>query len=230
MTSLGQAVTAFTPLGPQHAVFGLVCVAAATLAFTYLPRVYERSLPLVWLTALLISWVPVQALAFAFEGRRMWLPGEHSAVFFWGDSVLLPLAAVSLALMRREWHRQHAGEPDDAEGGQAPLADTRAWRISVGALAIAIAIGYHANEMWTWTQAELSAPSKLWHDWFVYPVFAYFLATQLPFVWQVRWGGRRALQAAAFTGVALGLAGWWWLGHAYDPSQVASQRPLLLFA
>lgn len=224
MPSLGQAVTALTPLGPEHAAFGLLCVAAATLAFAYLPRVYERPLPQVWLAALLISWVPVQALAFAFEGRRMWLPGEHSAVFFWGDSVLLPLVAVCLALMRRAWHRQHA------DGGEVPLADTRAWRIAVGAIAIAIAVAYRANEAWTWTQAELSAPSKLWHDWFVYPVFAYFLATQLPFAWQVRWGGKRALQAAAFAGVAFGLAGWWWLGHGYDPSQVVEQRPLLGFA
>lgn len=223
MPTLGQAAAAFTPLGPQHAIFGLVCVAAATLAFALLPRVYDRSLPVVWIAALLISWVPVQVLAFVFEGRRMWLPGEHSAVFFWGDSVLLPLTAVCLAVMRREWIREHPP-------GSVPRADTVAWRVVAGAVAIAIAVAYRANESWTWTQAELSAPSKLWHDWFVYPVFAYFLASQLPFLWQVRWRGRRLVQAAGIAGAVVGLAGWWWLGHGYDPSQVVTQRPLLGFA
>lgn len=224
MPTFGQVSTAFTPTGPQQAIFALVCVAAAALTFAYLPRVYDRSLPEVYLAALLISWIPVQALAFAFEGRRMWLPGQHSAVFFWGDSVLMPLMAVSLAVMRRTWRSQQA------DTSTVPLADTLAWRVGVGAIAIAVAVGYHVNELSTWTIDELNAPSKLWHDWFVYPVFAYFLASQLPFAWQVRWQGRRILQAATIAGVVVGFAAWWYLGHAYDPAQVVDQRPLLLFA
>lgn len=214
---------AFAPVTPaEWGLFTVTLVLAAT-ALATAHRIYRHGPALTYLAALCISWIPVQAFAFVAEGRMMWLPGQHSAVFFWGDSVALPLAAVGLCLVRREWWRQNPGP------GITPIADTRWWRTIVVALAIAISIGFHWSQVVSWDPESLHAPSKVWHDYFVYPVFLYLLGSQLPFLWQVRWWSSPR-QVAWIAAVAAGALGWLLLGHVYDPAHAHDRRPLLIVA
>lgn len=218
--TLAGALAAFTPIGGGTALLTLGCVAVTVLAIALLPRVLDRSPVLVGITCLWVSWIPVQLLALAFEDRRMWLPGQHSAVFFWGDSVLLPASVTALAVLRQRWRR--------ANPGRAPIADATWWRVLAVGLAVLIAIVYRANETGTMTPEALALPAKAWHDFVVYPVFAFLLLGQLPYLWQSRW---RLPGTIALGGVAVaGVLGWWLLGHWYDPAQAVDQRPLLGFA
>lgn len=217
--SFAGAVLAFTPLDGLAAALGLTFIALTVVGFFWLPRLLDHRPWVVYLMCLGISWIPVQALALIFEGRRMWLPGAHSAVFFWGDSVLIPASVVALSVLRRRWY---------ATSTTVAIADTRWWRAMSAVIATVIAIAYRANETVTMTQADLALPAKTWHDYFVYPVFAFLITSQLPFLWQSRWR-TQATAILALTVIA-GFAGWWVLGHWYDPSQVVEQRPLLGFA
>lgn len=221
-TSVLTPLREFVPVSDKEWVFFLVSLSATLAAFFWVTRVYATSAWRVYLTALLISWIPVQVLAFVFEGRKMWLPGEHSAVFFWGDSVLLPMIAVSCWAMRRTWVEQNPN-------GFA-LADKWQWRVFVALVALGVAAAYHATQVTSWPPTNLRAPSKLWHDMAVYPIFIYFLASQAPFLWQVRWDALRVRQIVTAGTCIAGFAGWVWLGHVYDPSQVHERRPLLVIA
>ena len=214
---------AFAPVSPAEWGFLAVSVVIAAVALTTIHRVHARGPVPTYLAALGISWIPVQAIAFLAEGRRMWLPGQHSAVFFWGDSVALPLTAVALCLMRREWVRQN---PASLSG---PFADSRLWRGVAVVLAVGVSLVYHWTQVVSWETSALHAPSKVWHDVVVYPVFLYFLGSQLPFVWQVRWRSRPRLVVYA-SAAAFGAVAWVLLGHVYDPAQVHDRRPLLIVA
>lgn len=218
--SVAGAVAAFTPIGAGTALLTLGCIAVTVVAFAFLPRVLDRSPVLVFLTCLCVSWIPVQLLALVVEGRRMWLPGQHSAVFFWGDSVLIPASVTALALLRQHWLRDHPQ--------RTPIADSRLWPLLAIGGAVLIAVAYHANETLTTSPASLALPAKTWHDFVVYPVFTFLILRQLPFLVQSRW---RMPTTAVLAGVVLaGFLGWWLLGHWYDPSQMVEQRPLLGFA
>ena len=119
--------------------------------------------------------------------------------------------------------------------------DAQASHSGVGADAFAAAVArlsngemkvnvFHAGQLGSWTVVELHEPAKVWHDYLVYPVFVYFLGTQLPFLWQVRWRTHRWAQPALAALVVLTFAGWVVLGHVYDPAHRVDQRPLLYFA
>lgn len=208
-------------MSPTEWVFFWVSIVSGIVIAAVFPAIYRRGRVATYVGALCISWVPVQLIAFVAEGRRMWLPGEHSAIFFWGDSVLLPLTAVALAWMRQEWLRQgHAG---------VPLADRWAWRAGVIVVSVAVAVAFHASQILTWSPDALRAPSKVWHDYLVYPVFCYVLLSQAPFLWQVSWR-RSRIQPALVSLALLGVAGWATLGHVYDPAHVHDRRPLLIVA
>jgi hypothetical protein len=224
----------FRPVSTGEWWFLAVTGVLAVAGFLFLPRVYPRGPVVAFVAALLVSWVPVQMIAYVAEGRRMWLPGQHSAIFFWGDSVLLPSMAAAFALMRRTWVAQQdmalaaGGEPD--RPAARPLADRWLWRVAWVGVALAVAYVFHAGELSTWPLVQLHEPAKVWHDYLVYPLFVYFLGSQLPFLWQVRWRAARWSQPVLAGVVVLAFTGWVVLGHVYDPAHRIDQRPLLVFA
>ncbi len=219
-----QTLMQFRPVSDTEWWFLGVTLACTVLAFRFLPRVYQRGPAVAVGVALLISWIPVQLTAYVAEGRRMWLPGQHSAIFFWGDSVMLTSVAFAFAAMRRLWVAGQVGVD------QAPLTDRWWWRTAVAAVALGVSYWFHVVQIETWPVDRLHALSKVWHDFFVYPIFIYYLGSQLPLVWQVPWRRFKVRQPALVGLALLGFAGWLWLGRVYDPSQVQAQRPLLGFA
>ncbi len=219
-----QTLMQFRPVSDEEWWFLTATLACTLLAFLFLPRVYRHGPVAAVGVALLISWVPVQVIAYVAEGRVMWRPGQHSAIFFWGDSVMLTSVAFAFGAMRRLW-------TDSAPGSTRPLlADRWWWRLAVAAVALGVSYWFHVVQIETWPLDRLHALSKVWHDFFVYPVFIYYLGSQLPLVWQVPWQRFRLLQPALVGLALLGFAGWLWLGRVYDPSQIHEQRPLLGFA
>ena len=218
----------FRPVSTGEWWFLAVTAVCAVAAFLLLPRVYARGALATFVAALCVSWVPVQVIAYVSQGRRTWLPGQHSAIFFWGDSVLLPAMAVAFALMRRLWLAQHPVEP----GLPRPvaLADRWPWRLALVVVALVVGFLFHADQLGTWSLVALHEPAKVWHDYLVYPVFVYFLGSQLPFLWQVRWRTHPYAQPALAAVVLLSFTGWLVLGHVYDPAHRVDQRPLLYFA
>jgi hypothetical protein len=220
-----QTLMEFRPVSDDEWVFLGFTLVCTVLAFAFLPRVYRHGRVAAVVAALCISWLPVQAIAFIFEDRQMWLPGEHSAIFFWGDSVLLTSIALSFAWMRRLWLREHP----EGTGPSTALADRWWWRVVVALVAVGVSVWFHWVQVDTWPADRLHAFSKVWHDFLVYPVFIYYLGTQLPFVWQMSWR-KYAWQPALVALAVFGFGGWLWLGQSYDPSQIETQRPLLGFA
>ena len=198
-------------------LFTLFTVFCALVAMRYIPRLYEKGAAAAYLGGVAISFLPVQVIAFVAEGRRMWLPGQHSAIFFWGDLILLPGAAAGFALVRREWVAQR--------GERGAFANSRPWRLVCVGAAVMVGLAYHYTQL-EWIPLALHAPSKVWHDYFVYPVFTYYLLVPLPYLVTLNW--RRARVGAAFGAacVVIGVLGWWSLGHWYDPLP-ADARPAL---
>lgn len=219
----------FRPISTGEWWFFGVTMAFALLGFCFVRRVYRHGPLAAYLTALLISWVPVQVIAYVADGRRTWLPGQHSAIFFWGDSVLLPTVAMAFAWMRRLWVAQQdpvpAGRPE-----RLPVADRWYWLVAVATVAVLVGYLFHAGQIGHWSVARLHQPAKVWHDYLVYPLFVYYLGSQLPFLWQVSW--RRYVRVQpVLAGLALaGFLGWFWLGHVYDPAHHVDHKPLLFFA
>jgi hypothetical protein len=228
----------FAPVEGGETVVTVVAVAGSLLAYAFLTRVYRT--PPVWaaVTGVLISWVPVQVLAAVLEQREMWLPGQHSAVFFWGDLVALPSIAVAFAVIRRLSTRDSAVRGSEGRGedgladarGPTPLADRWWWRTLVFGAALAISYWYHSMQLDTWPWNGVHSPSKAWHDFFVYPVFLYFLASQLPYLWQTSWRTHRIAMPALTSLAVAGVLAWFALGFLYDPAHVLDHIPLLPIA
>ena len=189
-------------------IFTLLCTIAA---FLYLPRLYRKGPLAAFLGGICISFIPVQLIALVAEDRQMWEIGQHSAIFFWGDLLLLPGAAAGLALVRKTWWENNSD-------GRRPLASNWRWRMFSASAALLVACCYHYTQVWGWEAHTLHAPSKIWHDYFVYPVFTYYLMSQLPYIFQYQW--KTKFRKTALAGVmvaALGVAGGWSLGQWYDP-------------
>ena len=222
-----ETLLQFRPLSAGEWWFLAFTGACAVAAFLFLPRVYRRGPLAAYVAALCVSWIPVQVIAYVTQGRRTWLPGQHSAIFFWGDSVLLPSMAVAFALMRRLWWQQ---QDPAAQPPPRPVADRWPWRVFMGLVALVVGYVFHAGQLGSWTVVELHEPAKVWHDYLVYPVFVYFLGTQLPFLVQVRWRAHRWVQPVLAAVVVFTFVGWVVLGHVYDPAHRVDQRPLLYFA
>jgi len=206
---------------PPHStfetLFTLFSVLCALMAIRYVPKLYDKGAAAAYLGGVAISFIPVQVIAYVAEGRRMWLPGQHSAIFFWGDLVLLPGAAAGLAIVRREWIAQH--------GAHNAFEHSRAWRLVCVLAAVAVGMAYHYTQL-EWTPLALHAPSKVWHDYFVYPVFTYLLLLPLPYLVTLDWRRARLLTAVGAAIAVFGVLGWWSLGHWYDPLP-ADARPAL---
>ena len=224
-----ENIQRFEPIHALEWVFFALSIMAAVLAFCFIHRIYRLPVPMVpalaisYLTGLCISFIPVQAIAYFYEGRMLWLPGNHSAIIFWGDGIGLPTIAMGFTYLRRRLRLDN------------PLADNLVWRIFVITGAVSISLLYHLHQANVWSAAILHLPSKDWHDFAVYPIFLYFLASQIPFLfaatrhrfWVVG-PGRLALAL----GVCITIGGflfWWWAGAVYDPSHVHNQ-PLFGFA
>ena len=215
-----HALQQLPPSSSAEALLLVATLVLAAAAVRWLPGLFARGPAAAFAGGVMISFVPVQVIAFVAEGRRMWLPGQHSAIFFWGDLLLLPGAAAALAVVRRAWQRQSTGD--------LALAESRAWRLACLAVAVAVAAGYHLTQAADWSPMTLHAPSKVWHDYFVYPVFAYYLLSQVPYLVQYRWSRARPGVVLALATVLVGVFGWWGLGHWYDTQPIDS-RPALPF-
>ncbi len=226
---VSAAFESVSPRSGSELIFQIIAMLATLIAFGTIHRVYRVVIPnrprltrvLPYLVALGISWVPVMALAAIFEGHDMLLPGHHSAVFFIGDGLLLPLMAYALGRMRA------IARVDN------PLADSLKWRLAMMAVAVVVSFFFHFSQFMSWPYGALHAPSKTWHDFFVYPVFIYYLGSQLPFLFQGAWKRRLILQVALVSTVVLGFVSWYTLANYYDPHHrtnvfiVASAHPPL---
>lgn len=133
-----QTLKQFRPVSDTEWWFLGVTLACTVLAFRFLPRVYQRGPAVAVGVALLISWIPVQLIAYVAEGRRRWLPGE-----------------------RRLWLAGHVGVD------RAPLTDRWWWRPAVAAVALGVSYWFHVVQIETWPVDRLHALSKVWHDFFV---------------------------------------------------------------
>jgi hypothetical protein len=226
VTDAGMSVLReFAPVDGDETVVTAVACVSTVVAFAFITRVYRTRTLWVAVVGVCISWVPVQLLALAFEGRQMWLPHQHSAVFFWGDLVALPSIAVGFSLLRHRWDADHVG----ALSPPVPLADRRWWLTVVLVIAVTISYAYHGAQIDTWPFAGLHSPSKAWHDFFVYPVFLYFLVSQVPFLVQTPWRRQRGIACGLVALVLAGTAMWFVLGFVYDPAMARHQLPFFWF-
>ena len=222
MVAFVRSPSEFVPVTADETAITVVAAIGSIVAYLFLMRVY-RWYPLrVALVGTMISWVPVQLLAWRFEGRHMWLPGQHSAVFFWGDLIALPVIAMAFAAMGRQWRDDH---PDES----VPLAERRQWLTVVFVGALIISYAYHSSQLDTWSYSGVHSPSKAWHDFFMYPVFLFFLVSPVPYLWQTSWRRHRVALPVLLAGAVAGVAVWFVLGHVYDPAHVMDHLPLLRF-
>ena len=197
---------ALTPQAPPPAwIWILFAGCIAVSAFLFLPRVFRGSPTRVVLVTLALSWLPVQWLGFVLEGQRLWLPGDRSPGFFWGELIALPLTAVALRQLRMLHARAHRD--------QVPTADTLTWRVVALVLALVITAA-PIIEAWQRSAVDpVLAPSSAWHVYLAGPLLAFFLLSQLPFLWEAPWLPSFRV-VAAWTGLAFaGVATWWVLGQ-----------------
>jgi hypothetical protein len=229
---LHEYVQALVPLSASEwlgygAVFAITLVAGY-----YITNIYRTKHAYLWVVvvSLAISWISLQLIMLWLYGAETWLPGRHTAIFFWGDSVCLPAIAVGFVALRRITRTER------------PWADRRGWKIAAAVLALTIATAFHWHEVTTWQLWRLHEFKKIYHDFVVYPLFCYFLGSQIPFLVQAPlalWRRRHQYQAiqrvahsAGLTLAAIlpfaGVFGWWWLGNVYDHAHPFV--PLLGFA
>jgi hypothetical protein len=222
-------VARFEPIRASEWIFFIVSILSAILAFGFINRIYCLPVSMVpalvisYITGLCISFIPVQAIAYFYEDRELWLPGNHSAIIFWGDGIGLPLIAAGFTYLRRRLCLTR------------PLADDLKWRLFVMIGAITISLLYHLHQTEVWSESVLHLPSKDWHDFAVYPIFLYFLASQIPFLVsaiQPRVWGIPSGRITLAIGICITIGGflfWWWAGAVYDPAHIHNQ-PLFGFA
>lgn len=140
------------------------------LMFYSVPGLYDKGPIAVLLVAIAISAVMMQLVAHCYEARWMWPPRAQFRAFIYGDTIFLPLTALSLAVVYQN------GD------GDTGLVERGWWH---GALIIVIVLLAAASRMKEegdsfYSSRQMNSPTKLWHDLVVIPVFAMLLLYPLP--------------------------------------------------
>ncbi|MEX0748543.1 MAG: hypothetical protein WD467_00470 [Candidatus Saccharimonadales bacterium] len=164
----------------------------ALIAVFVLPLAYQFGPVVAFGVALGISWIPMQLIARLFEHRSLWPPRSQYRSFFWGDLLLLPGIAACIALAV---NRLPAGDH---------WFHQRWWNLFSLLVGVIAGLIFHEADRDNYSSRELNSPTKLWHDWFVYPVFTYYLLSRAPALFE-RVNGITVLAIAL-------LAGWLYLG------------------
>ena len=147
----------------MYVMFGLLAVAMFVLATTY----FTLSRPWVYAVVAVPIYVSICIMGLVRRGvedarlKGMYNPKTQSWAFLFGDSLVLPAAMLFIALGR--------------EGSVLPaFADSGKWLFAAGLIGLVLGNGFHMWEVDSYRKQDamdaLDAPTKIWHDYVVYPV------------------------------------------------------------
>ncbi len=215
------------PRDEHQTLWTVVCWIATAVAFLTIHRVYRvgdrypRLKPyagvIAAFAALWISWIPIQLLTRWYSGHFLWPPTWQSAPFWLGDLLLLPMVAARFAVMRGRL----------APHERPRLLDSRRWAVGCAVAGVLAGLWFHyKGHPPYYPPEEWWAPAKLEHDYVAYPVFTYYLGTQVPLLARAR---RYPVEAA---GAVLCFAGWYVLTRLPDvePLRLATATLLAVAA
>lgn len=159
--------------------------------------VYRGSWLRAWLFALFLSWGAMNLIALLVERRTEMLlhPGGQYKALYYGDSICLPAVAVAIWYLgqsmseRPGWWRE------------------RLWHAFWFAFGLAYGIWWHWVDAHShfYTRSQMWSPTKLYHDYVVFPLYIYILTSAgIPaMIWSRRGWKARAIIAVLLAAYAL---------------------------
>ena len=180
----------------MYVMFGITAVAMFVIATS----LYGWSQPWLYAVALvplvvsIYGMLAVRAVVEETLPNGMYNPKTQSWAFLFGDSLVLPAAMLFIALGR--------------EGSVLPaFADSGKWLFAAGLIGLVLGNGFHMWEVDSYRKQDamdaLDAPTKIWHDYVVYPVL----------VGTIVWAGVPLL-VADWQGLWVFFGPWTWLALA----------------
>lgn len=147
----------------MYVMFGLLAVAMFVIATS----LYGWSRPWLYAVALvpvivsIYGMLAVRAVVEETLPNGMFNPKTQSWAFLFGDGIFLPAAMLFIALGR--------------EGSALPtFADSSMWLVNAGVIGLLAGNIFHIMEVSNYRKQDamdaLDAPTKIWHDYVVYPV------------------------------------------------------------
>lgn len=157
---------------------------------TQLLRGYQPWVPA--LVPIIVSIVGMAVIRWVVEQSRlngMFNPRTQSWAFMFGDLFSLPVAMFCIAVAR-----------DKAELGS--WADAPWWYLVAALCGLAAGVAFHAMDIQEYrsqgAELALESPTKIWHDFVVYPVlFGVLLWAGVPLLWSWPWSTWTMLAIAA---------------------------------
>jgi hypothetical protein len=131
--------------------------------------VYRGSWLRAWLFALFLSWGTMNLIALLVERRTEMLfhPGGQYKALYYGDSICLPGVAVAI------WYlgRYMSGRPG--------WWHERLWHCLCFGFGLAYGIWWHRVDAHShfYTRSQMWSPTKLYHDYVVFPLYIYILVS-----------------------------------------------------
>jgi hypothetical protein len=208
-------------------VFIAMLAVVDVLGFIFIRKAYAN--PVTTIVVLwLLSYGMTQLWTMLFF--HFWAIRHQYPSFWAGDLIFLPLlTAAPLSILLSKLPKREA--PYWFQSG--------VWNWVAIVIAVIVALGFHKTQMDAFPDAALNSPPKLWHDWVVYPLFAYFLVSAAPAIWYSKWGLKPLFHGNGSAGVLIvvlpivGVGLWLYAGnvldrdmdiHAYGPPTVDAVR------
>lgn len=180
----------------MYVMFGLLAVAMFVIATS----LYSWLRPWIYAVALTPIVVSIYGMALVRYGveetplNGMYSPKTQSWAFLFGDSIFLPAAMLFIAL---GWDEAYL----------PPFADSGKWLLAAAMIGFVVGNSFNVMEVSAYHKQDamdaLYSPTKIWHDYVVYPVL----------VGTIVWAGVPLL-VADWQGLWVFFGPWTWLALA----------------
>lgn len=176
-------------------VYRIVIISCTIAGWFNIGKIYNLHPVIVAGVIFTISPIGMLAVARILEGRWLWPPKTQYRAFIWGDAVMLPLIGVGIA----------------ASVQQLPSSNywffNWRWAIIAAGLSLLVSGVFCIFDARGYSRKQLNSPTKVYHDFFVYPVLSYLFFLGAPALLYPPINGATLLALIGFGGwAALGIS------------------------